>query len=266
MPLPPLGSEEALGGSTVYAADGKTVLAVLHASQQRKPIALHPGVQGAHHRGARHRRPPFLPARRIRHPLDHPGLGRRLFRCGHPGRLDHHPATGQADLPDSPSASSPARSKRRSSPIASSASTPRIRFSRPTSTPSTSATGPTGSRPPPTCTSTSTPRSSTLPQAALLAGLIQNPSGYDPILDPAGARTRRSRCWPGWCTTATSLPPRRRPPTGSHCPPRSSSRPSAGDQISDYYVQEVQTELLGAGQPARRHLRPAVRRPCSRVA
>ena len=37
MPLPALGSPAALGGSTVYAADGKTVLAVLHASQERKP-------------------------------------------------------------------------------------------------------------------------------------------------------------------------------------------------------------------------------------
>ena len=33
----------------------------------------------------------------------------------------------------------------------------------------------------------------TLPQAALLAGLIQNPSGYDPILDPADARNRRAQ-------------------------------------------------------------------------
>ncbi|HUJ65676.1 MAG TPA: hypothetical protein VLX59_09080, partial [Acidimicrobiales bacterium] len=36
MPLPPLGST-LLEGSTVYADDGKTVLAVLRASQYRKP-------------------------------------------------------------------------------------------------------------------------------------------------------------------------------------------------------------------------------------
>ena len=56
-----------------------------------------------------------------------------------------------------------------------------------------------------------------LAESALLAGLIQNPSGYDPILDPADARTRRAevisrmlhygdvtaevRSWPGWSTT-----------------------------------------------------------------
>src|SRR6202043_1898558 len=33
----------------------------------------------------------------------------------------------------------------------------------------------------------------TLPQAALLAGLIQNPSGDDPIHNPQDARTRRSK-------------------------------------------------------------------------
>ena len=39
MPLPAPRSSEA-GGSTVYAADGTTVLAVLHASEERKPVAL----------------------------------------------------------------------------------------------------------------------------------------------------------------------------------------------------------------------------------
>ncbi|MBO0729736.1 MAG: transglycosylase domain-containing protein, partial [Acidimicrobiaceae bacterium] len=32
----------------------------------------------------------------------------------------------------------------------------------------------------------------TLPQAALLAGIIQDPSGYDPLLNPAAAHTRRA--------------------------------------------------------------------------
>ena len=88
-----------------------------------------------------------------------------------------------------------------------------------------------------------------LPQAALLAGLIQNPSGYDPILDPADARTRRSQVLArmlhyGDITAAQAAAAERVPL------PTSVIRPAvAGDQISDYYVQEVQTELLAQGSP-----------------
>ena len=159
MPLPPLGSEAALGGSTVYAADGKTVLAVLHASQERKPIDLSQVskvlitavLDTEDHRFYQHGG--FDIPSTIRALANDSSGGRA------PGRLDHHPAAGQADLPDARPGSSPARSKKRSSPIGWSVSTPRTRSSRPTSTPSTWATAPTESRPPPTSTSTSTPRS-----------------------------------------------------------------------------------------------------------
>ena len=88
----------------------------------------------------------------------------------------------------------------------------------------------------------------TLPQAALLAGLIQNPSGYDPILNPAGARSRRSEvlsrmlhygdATAGQAAAANATPlPNPPPPT------------VFGDDITDYYVQEVQTELLGSSSP-----------------
>ena len=89
----------------------------------------------------------------------------------------------------------------------------------------------------------------TLPQAALLAGLIQNPSGYDPILAPAAARTRRSEVLSrmvhyGDITAAQAAAANSVPlPTSIVVPP------AVGDQISDYYVQEVQTELLAPGSP-----------------
>src|SRR5579862_8023676 len=40
LPLTPLADATTLVGSTVYADDGKTVLAVFHASELRKPIPL----------------------------------------------------------------------------------------------------------------------------------------------------------------------------------------------------------------------------------
>jgi penicillin-binding protein 1A len=88
-----------------------------------------------------------------------------------------------------------------------------------------------------------------LPQAALLAGLIQNPSGYDPILDPADARVRRSEVLSrmvhyGDITAAQAAAANRVPLPTSVVEP-----PPVGDQISDYYVQEVQTELLAPGSP-----------------
>src|SRR5262249_20342263 len=88
-----------------------------------------------------------------------------------------------------------------------------------------------------------------LPQSALVAGLIQNPSGYDPILDPADARTRRSQVLSrmshyGDITAAQAAAADRVPL------PTKIVRPAvAGDQISDYYVQQVQSELLAAGSP-----------------
>ena len=89
----------------------------------------------------------------------------------------------------------------------------------------------------------------TLPQAALLAGLIQNPSGYDPILAPAAARTRRAEVLARMVHYGDITQAQADAANGCRCPRRSSSRPVAGDQISDYYVQEVETELLGPSSP-----------------
>ncbi len=89
----------------------------------------------------------------------------------------------------------------------------------------------------------------TLPQAALLAGLISNPSGYDPILSPAASRQRRADVLSrmvhyGDITQAQANAANRVPLPTSIVEP-----PVAGDNITDYYVQEVVTELLGPGSP-----------------
>ncbi len=88
-----------------------------------------------------------------------------------------------------------------------------------------------------------------LAQSALLAGLIQNPSGYDPIANPIGARDRRAEVLARMvhygditeteATAANAVPL----PTAVVAPTVS------GDEITDYYVQEVVTQLLGTGSP-----------------
>ena len=61
---------------------------------------------------------------------------------------------------------------------------------RPTSTPSTTATTPTASRRPRRPTSPSDARNLNLAQAALIAGLPQAPSIYDPLHNPKAALDR----------------------------------------------------------------------------
>ena len=88
-----------------------------------------------------------------------------------------------------------------------------------------------------------------LAQAALLAGLISNPSGYDPILQPQAARDRRNDVLDrmvhyGDATQAVANAAKAVPlPTSIVTPP------IAGDQFTDYYVQEVVNELLGPNSP-----------------
>ena len=61
------------------------------------------------------------------------------------------------------------------------------------------------SRPPPAPTSASTPPTLTLPQAALLAGLVQSPADDDPFTNPeARDRSGATRCSTGWPPRATS--------------------------------------------------------------
>ena len=89
----------------------------------------------------------------------------------------------------------------------------------------------------------------TLPQSAMLAGLIQNPSGYDPILQPAQSRQRRSVVLErmrhyGDVTAAQEASADASPlPTSIVVPP------VQADRVSDYYVSEVVSQLLGSTSP-----------------
>ena len=121
----------------------------------------------------------------------------RRGRRDRPGRLDDHDAADAQPLHHRPaSATSSARSRRPSWRSSTSRSSPSA-----TSSASTSTAPPTGR-------STAPPRSGvqaasriyfskpvwklTLEQSALLAGLPQAPSDYNPILNPEGARARRN--------------------------------------------------------------------------
>ncbi len=88
----------------------------------------------------------------------------------------------------------------------------------------------------------------TLPQAALLAGMIQDPNGYDPILQPAAARTRRSEVLGrmvhyGDITLAQSAAADKEPlPTAI----ATTAAPTVvqQDPIAGYYVNQVKQFLL----------------------
>ncbi len=78
----------------------------------------------------------------------------------------------------------------------------------------------------------------TIGQAALLAGLVSNPTGYDPFGRPAAARARRAVALQrsGWCKRVTSRrrSPRRRSRSRSRrsVPRRDSGRPMPGSRRS----------------------------------
>jgi penicillin-binding protein 1A len=88
-----------------------------------------------------------------------------------------------------------------------------------------------------------------LPDSALLAGMIQDPAGYDPILQPEAARDRRTTVLAhmehyGDITSAQDAAADRMPlPTTLIRPP------TAGDHITNYYVEQVKNQLLADGSP-----------------
>jgi penicillin-binding protein 1A len=88
----------------------------------------------------------------------------------------------------------------------------------------------------------------TLPQAALLAGLIQNPSGYDPIYQPVAARHRRAEVLSRMVfyhdITQAQADAANAQPLPSTLPP-----PPQTDTISNYYVLAVRDELLSNSSP-----------------
>ncbi len=87
-----------------------------------------------------------------------------------------------------------------------------------------------------------------LAQAALLAGMIQDPNGYDPILNPAAARIRRSEVLSRMVyykdiTQAQAAAANLVPLPGAKPPPPSLTG------TNNYYVLQVKNELLGPGSP-----------------
>ncbi len=89
----------------------------------------------------------------------------------------------------------------------------------------------------------------TLPQAALLAGLIQDPTGYDPLLNPAAARIRRSQVLDHMVQYHSITRAQADAANATPLPTAIIKPQITPDQIDSYYVQEVETELLSAGSP-----------------
>ena len=248
VPLPPLGSPAALGGSTVYAADGKTVLAVLHASQERKPIALNQVAKvlitavldTEDHRFYLHGG------------FDIPSTIRALANDTSGSGLQGGSTITQQLVKQTYLSS--VRKLSRKVKEAVLADRLQRKYSKDQILQAYLNTiylgnGAYGVEAAANVYFNEHASQLTLPQAALLAGLIQNPSGDDPILAPAAARTRRSEVLDrmvhyGDITAAQATAANQVPLPTSIIEP-----PVVGDQISDYYVQEVETELLSSGSP-----------------
>jgi membrane peptidoglycan carboxypeptidase len=249
VPLPPLGSQVALGGSTVYAADGTTVLAVLHASQDRKPVALakvsktliKAVLDTEDHRFYLHGG------------FDIPSTIRALAADSSGSGGVQGGSTIAQQLVKQTYLSSTRKISRK---IKEAVLADRLerKYTKDQILQAYLNTiylgnGAYGVEAAANVYFGEHASQLNVPQSALLAGLIQNPSGYDPILNPADARTRRGQVLSrmlhyGDITAAQSAAAGRTPL------PTAIVQPSvSGDQISDYYVQQVQTTLLGAGSP-----------------
>ena len=191
-PIPDLVTDSSLP-SVIYAANG-SVMATLRSSLYRQPVGLAQISPDPDQGRPRHRGPQLLVPRGPGRRGDDPGaVGRRKRRSGRPGRLDHRPAAGQGHVLDGPEDPRAARYEKPYWPSASRRSTPRHRYWTLISTRSTWAAAPTASRPRPRSTSTRMPDQLDLAQAALLAGLIQAPSAYDPIDKPRGGAPAAER-------------------------------------------------------------------------
>jgi len=88
----------------------------------------------------------------------------------------------------------------------------------------------------------------TLAEAAMLAGMIQNPSGDDPIFQPVAARHRRAEVLSRMVHDGDIT---QHQADAANAEPLPTLAPPAGqtDTISNYYVQEIKRELLGANSP-----------------
>lgn len=89
----------------------------------------------------------------------------------------------------------------------------------------------------------------TLPEAALLAGMIQDPNGYDPIADPVAARARRTEVLARMVHYHTITPAQAAAANATPLPtqvifPRADQGEGYG-----YYANEVLKQLLAPGSP-----------------
>jgi membrane peptidoglycan carboxypeptidase len=88
-----------------------------------------------------------------------------------------------------------------------------------------------------------------VPQAALLAGLIQAPSGYDPIANPLGARTRRSEVLGRMLHYKTITPAQAQAADATPLPTQINDPPGSVDITYGYYEEQVVRQLLAPGSP-----------------
>jgi membrane peptidoglycan carboxypeptidase len=89
----------------------------------------------------------------------------------------------------------------------------------------------------------------TLPQAALLAGLIQAPSGDDPVNFPANARARRAEVLARMVHYKTITQAESNAANAKALPTSATITPQRLTGIDGYYVEQVETQLLSAGSP-----------------
>ena len=261
VPLPPLGSQAALGGSTVYAADGKTVLAVLHASQDRKPIALTQVskvlitavLDTEDHRFYLHGG------------FDIPSTIRALAADSSGDGGIQGGSTITQQLVKQTYLTSVRKLSRK---IKEAVLADRLerKYTKDQILQAYLNTiylgnGAYGVEAAANVYFNEHASQLTLPQAALLAGLIQNPSGYDPILAPPTARTRRAEVLArmvhyGDITAAQAAAANRVPL------PTSVVEPPVGRRPDQRLLRAGSPDRAAvAREPPRRHLRPALRGP-----
>jgi membrane peptidoglycan carboxypeptidase len=250
IPLPPLADSTTLAPSTVYADDGKTVLAVLHASQLRKPIPLKqvaPIMIKALLDTEDHR---FY----LHGGFDIPSTIRALSHDSSSGNGLQGGSTITQQLVKL-TYLTPERKLSRKIKEAVIADRLERTYSKDQILQAYLNTiyfgnGAYGIEAAAITYFNEHASQLTLPQAALLAGLVQNPSGYDPILQPADSRDRREQVLDRMAHYNDITAAEEAKANATPLPVKVTPVPTVNsDQISDYYVQEVETELLGANSP-----------------